>query len=366
MEKRYQVFISSTFTDLQEERWQALRGLMSIDCIVSGMEMFPAIDQDQFEYIKEVISSCDYYLLIIGGRYGSVSDDELSYTEKEYDFAVSKNIKVIALLHRDPEKLPVEKKDDDPTLFDKLMKFRDKVTTGRMVDFWNDSSEIQGKVLIGLTQAIKHFPAIGWVKGNVAAKEELLTEINEVRKKNSQLEKELSELKKQLQPDLTNLASLDDTIELNFRLRRYNKKYGESYISKTQQITWRNLFYLISPSLMQTIHIDKIQSKVDSCLTTYWKKDDSISDTYGRELSVRLEQSDFETIILQYRALGLISCDELPLVKGGSGLFCKLKPLGHKVMMEIRTKKGNQENEASSDPRPPLVALAAFPTPAPK
>lgn len=54
------------------------------------MELFPAIDEDQFEFIKKVIDDCDYYLLIIGGRYGSLSDEGVSYTELEYQYAVSK------------------------------------------------------------------------------------------------------------------------------------------------------------------------------------------------------------------------------------------------------------------------------------
>ncbi|MGV4033752.1 DUF4062 domain-containing protein [Citrobacter freundii] len=82
MDKRYQVFVSSTFTDLEEERKHVIQTLMEMDCIPAGMELFPAIDEGQWEFIKKVIDDCDYYLLIIGGRYGSVAEDGLSYTEK--------------------------------------------------------------------------------------------------------------------------------------------------------------------------------------------------------------------------------------------------------------------------------------------
>ncbi|MCR9883896.1 DUF4062 domain-containing protein, partial [Vibrio alginolyticus] len=75
MEKRYQVFVSSTFADLQEERQQVIQALMEMDCIPAGMELFPATDEEQWEFIKRIIDDCDYYLLIIGGRYGSVSSD---------------------------------------------------------------------------------------------------------------------------------------------------------------------------------------------------------------------------------------------------------------------------------------------------
>lgn len=46
MDKRYQVFISSTYVDLQEERQSVLQTLMEMDCIPAGMELFPAADEE--------------------------------------------------------------------------------------------------------------------------------------------------------------------------------------------------------------------------------------------------------------------------------------------------------------------------------
>jgi hypothetical protein len=60
MDKRYQVFVSSTYADLKEERQRVIQALMEMDCIPAGMELFPAADQEQFEFIKRVIDDCDY------------------------------------------------------------------------------------------------------------------------------------------------------------------------------------------------------------------------------------------------------------------------------------------------------------------
>lgn len=54
MEKRYQVFISSTYSDLKSERQTVMQTLMEMDCIPAEMELFPSIDEDQWEYIKRV------------------------------------------------------------------------------------------------------------------------------------------------------------------------------------------------------------------------------------------------------------------------------------------------------------------------
>ena len=54
MDTRYQVFVSSTFADLEEERKNVIQTLMEMNCIPAGMEFFPAIDEEQFEFIKAI------------------------------------------------------------------------------------------------------------------------------------------------------------------------------------------------------------------------------------------------------------------------------------------------------------------------
>ena len=116
MDKRYQVFVSSTYADLKAERQHVIQTLMEMDCIPAGMELFPAADEEQWAFIKKVIDDCDYYLLIIGGRYGSTTDEGISYTEKEFDYAISRGLKVVALVHGAPDDIPFGKSEQDPIL----------------------------------------------------------------------------------------------------------------------------------------------------------------------------------------------------------------------------------------------------------
>ena len=96
MDKKYQVFVSSTFIDLKEVRKKVIEILLMADCIPACMESFTATDAEQFDVIKKIIDLCDYYVLILGKRYGSISEATgISYTEMEYDYAVSKNIPVL-------------------------------------------------------------------------------------------------------------------------------------------------------------------------------------------------------------------------------------------------------------------------------
>ena len=75
-----------------------MQTILNFDCFPAGMELFPAMDEEQFEYIKRIIDDSDYYMLIIGGRYGSVDENGVSWTEKEYDYAVSQEIPILVLI----------------------------------------------------------------------------------------------------------------------------------------------------------------------------------------------------------------------------------------------------------------------------
>jgi hypothetical protein len=162
--KKYQFFISSTFSDLVEERKLAAKAVLDLGHIYSGMELFPAVDMAQFEYIKKVIDECDYYILIIGARYGSTDKDGVSFTEREFDYAVTKGKTVIALVHDDIGKLPKDSFDDDPALTKRLETFREKVKTERMVKLWRSQDQLGYALMQAIMMAINTFPAIGWIR----------------------------------------------------------------------------------------------------------------------------------------------------------------------------------------------------------
>jgi Domain of unknown function (DUF4062) len=115
MEKRYQVFLSSTFKDLEDERRLVVRSLQELYCIPAGMEFFPA-EEKQWKLIKRVMDDSDYYILIIGARYGSLTPSGISYTEKEFRYAKTTRKRVLAFVHEDPGSLPVNRSDTHPKL----------------------------------------------------------------------------------------------------------------------------------------------------------------------------------------------------------------------------------------------------------
>ena len=334
MDKRYQVFISSTYADLKEERRRVIETVLDADCIPAGMELFPAADEEQFDYIKRVIDDCDYYLLIIGGRYGSVTQAGVSYTEQEYDYALSRRLKIIALLHESPDDISWGKSEQDPALREKLQQFRDRVATGRLVKYWKTAADLPGLVSTSLMNAIKRFPAIGWVRANRPANEDVLGEINELRKQNDQLQVQLDALSSESEPVIQNLAGLDEVIRLGGKHIDRHFTQGKPW---AVEATWRQIFADVAPYLVQYPNDDYVKTVLASALLA--------RSIFRDGSSPKLDDQQFRTVAVQLKALGLVNIEYTNTVQGGMGLFWSLTAAGERLMFELRTVR----TKAASD-----------------
>ncbi len=208
MEKRFQVFISSTFQDLQGARQEVSQALLRADCFPAGMELFPAADEEQFEFIKTIIDQSDYYIIISAGRYGSIHPETgLSYTEMEYDYAVEVGKPVIRLLHKDPfNQLKgeyIEKTAKGRRLLDK---FRDKQMSGTLVGFWENPRELMAETLFALQDIQRRKPAIGWGRANGIASDEAKQEILDLKAKILDLERENLALSRKLEAGISTIS----------------------------------------------------------------------------------------------------------------------------------------------------------------
>jgi uncharacterized protein DUF4062 len=330
MEKRYQVFISSTYADLREERRKVIQTLMEIDCIPAGMELFPAADEEQWEFIKRVIDDCDYYLLIIGGRYGSTDPSGVSYTEKEYDYAIERGIKVIALLHGNPGALTVEKSDMDAELRSRLTAFRDKISKGRLVKFWNTAEELPGLVAVNLSKTIKAHPAVGWVRTDQVPSAEILQEINALRKSNSEFEKQLAELRSlaPTAPLVSDLAPFNADFSVSGSYH-----YGSMEKQWTYKTTWQEIFSVIAPYLLEFPLDYFVRSTVGRRL---------FENAGGNGTSVALNEAVFQKIKVQLMALNLVKLQYSTTVSGSTGLFWSLTSFGYQQMLQIGSIKATE------------------------
>ncbi len=329
MDKRYQIFVSSTFADLKDERQQVIQALMEMDCIPSGMELFPAQDDEQWDFIRRVINDCDYYLLIIGGRYGSLSEDGVSYTEKEFDYAVSNGLKVIALLHENPGEISVAKSEVNPELREKLEAFRQKVSSNRLVKFWSDAKELPGLVALSLSKTIKAYPAVGWVRADRISNEDVLSELNQVRKENEILKARLAELDTHVElVDSASVANIDDKITINGTTRMPRRGNSAPYITSwSATVSWKQIFAFIAPYLEEKPNESRVKASLANSLA-------NSVDVGGS--SRTMDDQEFKTVSIQLRAYNLVKIERLRTTDGGTALFWSLTPEGEKTMFELR------------------------------
>jgi hypothetical protein len=161
---RYQVFISSTFVDLKPQRQAILQALLELDCIPVGMELFPAVNEQQWTYIKRAISQCDYYVVISAGKYGSLGPRGISYTEMEYRYACEIKKPVIALLHENPWRLPARLREVDPARQTMLEKFR-KRCQRKLCKLWSSRDSLVKSFTTSLVRLMHECPSPGWISG---------------------------------------------------------------------------------------------------------------------------------------------------------------------------------------------------------
>ncbi|GAA0544262.1 hypothetical protein FHS83_000489 [Rhizomicrobium palustre] len=292
MNKRYQVFVSSTYADLKDERHKVIQTLMEMDCIPAGMELFPASDDEQWDFIKKVIDDCDYYVLILGGRYGSISASGMSFTEREFDYAVSKPLKILAFVHGSPEKLSIEHSELGEDLRHRLSEFRKKVCSNRLVKFWNSASELPGLVALALTKMIKTYPAEGWVRANQIATSAALSDINALAKENRFLKGEIKALEDRIDAQIKKneaaterLADMDEAFD--FVLYSEGDEYEVSE-------NWSNLFRIIAPRIAENAWESWLRKQLCSNLAA------------GQFGTFYLPDETFDTIRAQFTAYGFI------------------------------------------------------------
>lgn len=219
--KKLQVFVSSTYLDLKDERQSAVEAILKSGHIPAGMELFSAGSESQLETIRRWIDESDVYMLILGGRYGSVDPQtSLSYTELEYDYAVSKEKPLFAVIITESaldEKVRTAGKDSiERERPQELKLFRDKALS-RISSFFSDTKDIKLAVHETLSDFMSRYEFTGWVSGTeVHDSSSLIDEISRLHKLNQSLEKKLAEAASAT-PALTTKASEKRSDEEDFQ-----------------------------------------------------------------------------------------------------------------------------------------------------
>lgn len=257
MEKKYQIFISSTYEDLKEAREKVRDAILSMMHFPIGMEMFSAGDEEQWEIIQETINSSDYYVLIVGQRYGSeIATGEgagISYTEKEYRYAKEQKVPILAFILDDNAHITIADLESDPKKLKKLKAFKKEVATGRTVEWWKTSEELACQVTAALHKQMGRKKRPGWVRGDSfdleASHAETLNLNQQVRsllEENTQLKAQIAERK----PQLTVAFDLDEP-EDEDNLMDFDESGSDEEGGKSEYLSHGNLLISLDEDKMR-------------------------------------------------------------------------------------------------------------------
>ncbi len=346
MEKRYQVFVSSTYEDLREERQEVIQALLELDCIPSGMELFPAADEDQWSLIKKVIDDCDYYMVIIAGRYGSVGPDGKSYTQMEYEYALQKGKPIVAFIHSEPGRIESNKAEKTDDGREKLEAFRG-LAKKKMVKNYTSPKELGSVVSRSIVQLIKAKPGIGWVRSNELLDGKAAKDILLLRNEIERLNRELREVVTTSPPGAENLAQ--GLAEYNFVFDVTFTRGGQNWsAARSVAVRWDTAYYYICPQLDSGESTDDSIEKAFNYALRFVvpeavrKQDEGATNI----VIVRLTPVSLQTMLLQFKALGYIS---RAIGKLDTSRRWRLTPLGEAKMNALYAIKAELA-ESSSPP----------------
>lgn len=197
-DKKFQIFVSSTYIDLKEERQAAVEAILSAGHIPAGMELFSAGDESQMTVIKRWIDESDIYLLILGGRYGSIEPKSgKSYTQLEFEYAVEIKKPYFSVVITEKgldEKVASHLKRN--ALEDKYQKelteFKMQIMSSNVVREWDDKKDIKIAIHETLSDFSYNKDLVGWVKAdNVVNSALVADEMAKLTKENSELRHKL-------------------------------------------------------------------------------------------------------------------------------------------------------------------------------
>jgi len=222
MEKRLQIFISSTFEDMRDERQAAVEAILEMNHIPAGMEWFTGENEEQLKVINKWIDQSDIFLLILGGRYGSIyKPTGKSFVHMEYDHAKSNNIPIAVFVMGDDF---VDKKKANAILAKRGIlykqgdyeydQFRAHIEKSGMVKPCKDIQELTAKIgtTLNAMQSKREHKFVGWVRANEHKSNALI-----IRKNLEDLSKRVERAQKEIV--ITGVSLLGSILEITDELR---------------------------------------------------------------------------------------------------------------------------------------------------
>lgn len=305
VEKRYQVFISTTYPDMQTARQAMMLPLMDMGMTPISMDLHIESSHSLMPVAQRMIDDCDYFIVLLGGRYGTLSPLGLSFPHREYIFAATKRKPVLALIHDQPHGLPESarepSRDGQVRRDDFARLLENKVLSYR----WREESELSSLLATVMPEMVRQYPARGWTRADNGGggRDD---DVNALRARIDVLEKEREELLggRSMARDL---ARGSDRVALDYSCHVYEG--GDCKLTMaSRELDWDRVFACMAPLMLNPVAEPLMQKALEEYIVRQ-ALDDVIprSPKAHAVRNVVLASHAFNQVKVHLRALGLIA-----------------------------------------------------------
>lgn len=244
LDKRYQVFISTSGAEMQPERIILSQTLVGMGFFSWGLEQRTPLNT---AFARRQIDDCDYVVILLGSQYGEQSVSGVGYMHLEYIYAVTKQKLIIVFMHEDPASRDPSLHDTKPELQEKFKEFRQLLQQeADQVFCYRTLRDLEMAVRLNMPQMLERYPVSGWVRPqNTQA---LHDEIDQLKAKVAQLERDGGT--REVDPFLSlPKVSMHEVFSFEYRMHAYQDgNFKELKVQK--RLTWAQLLAILGSTFI--------------------------------------------------------------------------------------------------------------------
>ncbi len=342
MSSKYQVFVSSTFRDLEDERNLVIKAILEMGHIPVGMEMFSAADEEQWNLIKKQIDQSDYYVVVVAHRYGSCDATGTSYTEKEYDYAVSKLVPALGFVVEEAVSWPKDKSETDKVALKKLKGFKEKIKS-KPVSFWKNGEDLYGRCSIALMKAFNAYPREGWVRASQIQDAATSKEIVRLSAENADLRTRLLSFET-VADEAIAIQKVIETMRANKRKISVWKKTSKDW-EPSKEVTLYQIFETLAMEMQVELSLTEIAQYTATNIL-------SIPSAEIR-LAWATPRNTIRSILADLAALNCVEPSTRRKPVADKGEYWSLSNYGSKVLAQMRRRRLDRIESLAKLEQPP-------------
>ena len=333
--KFYQVFVSATYLDLVEERRVLLEVLPQLDCLPV---LLPSQGPEAWPSVRRRIESCDYFILLLGSRYGSLTPSGVSHTHQEFVHASFKQKPRLVFMHAQPEQRPLSLQDASVEGRLKFQDFRQLLRQGECC-LWTQADDLATMLRTCMPKLLQSHPMPGWVSGAAVTSPGQNEALARLEARVAELEAE-KETWLQTGIRLDELAQGQDKTELYYQANVYAGGHCE-LLPLVSRIAWNDVFLAMALGLREPQSERFLHERLAEMLRTRGLQDARELRPKAHALTdIRLTDLCFSSVRIQLRTLGLITRSSLSRTQADPQW--QLTMQGEHLMKKLllRTRKG--------------------------